>query len=305
MLQWIAEGSLMWRRRALLLLVVGLLMDSTARAETAQLRRTKKESWSESGYQQFRWGMGPGDVEDALHRSDAMLTGKGALQRVRDGRLSEYLISEVVFEIAGYPTEAVRFLFVDDALYAVNIRPRLGEKPRVLQDLAEKREVIPVGFVGRFIYTLPRTRVGTRELQGTPSPDRGRREYEQRVRDLIADRPPGQATEPICLSPDALQVRNDFFSDIEPRLDPVTGDLGTPGIAEWARKLVGTTVRLAGILHCCQHRDPTSIDISRETMEAAVRLARYLLPHAQAALDEDGRRPGDRAGQGTAGMAPG
>ena len=54
---------------------------------------------------------------------------------------------------------------------------------------------------------------------------------------------------------------------IAPRLDPHGGDLGH--ITKWASKLVGTTARIAGLLHAAEHLgDGYRRPIGEETMEA-------------------------------------
>ncbi len=52
---------------------------------------------------------------------------------------------------------------------------------------------------------------------------------------------------------------------------------------DWGGKLAGETLRLAGVLHCVEH-DP-SLCISVATIEAAIEIARYLVPHAEAVLE--------------------
>lgn len=164
-------------------------------------------------------------------------------------------------------------------------------QPWVLRELAEKREVIDVGFAGRFLYVLPGSDVGKRPPRGEPMRDRGAVEYERKIRSLLDGRKPGEATTAISMSHAAVDVRDAFHGQVEPRLDPTTGDMGTPGIAEWARKLVGTTVRIAGILHCCEQDHPPAVAIAPETMKAAIDLANYLIQHARAALAEMGTDP--------------
>jgi replicative DNA helicase len=53
------------------------------------------------------------------------------------------------------------------------------------------------------------------------------------------------------LSPGAAERLTQAQEALEPRLDPQGGDLGH--IADWAGKLIGTTARIAGLLHAAEH----------------------------------------------------
>jgi hypothetical protein len=114
---------------------------------------------------------------------------------------------------------------------------------------------------------------------------------ERKIRALLDGREPGQVTEAIRFSPEALAVRDAFHDEVEPRLRAGDGDLAVPGVKEWARKVVGTMARIAGILHCAQEAAPAAVPIARETAEAAVLICRYLVDHARAAFATMGTDP--------------
>jgi len=58
-------------------------------------------------------------------------------------------------------------------------------------------------------------------------------------------------------------------------------------IRDWGSKLVGATVRLAGIIHCVVHveSEPWKKPISVQTLESAIAIGDYLIPHAHAVLE--------------------
>jgi replicative DNA helicase len=75
-----------------------------------------------------------------------------------------------------------------------------------------------------------------------------------------------------------------------PRLAANSGDLAH--LAGWAAKLAGATCRLAALLHLASHlRDGWAHPISSNTFTAAIRLAGYLVEHAQAVFDLMGADP--------------
>jgi len=62
-------------------------------------------------------------------------------------------------------------------------------------------------------------------------------------------------------------------------------------MTDWAGKLVGAVGRTAGILHMALLADtpaPWATPISQGTVENAIRIGRYFIPHAQAAFAEMG-----------------
>ena len=52
---------------------------------------------------------------------------------------------------------------------------------------------------------------------------------------------------------------------------------------DWGAKLAGATLRLAAVLHCVEY-GPTG-EIEGPTLAAAIEIARYLVPHAEAVLN--------------------
>jgi hypothetical protein len=95
------------------------------------------------------------------------------------------------------------------------------------------------------------------------------------------------------LSPDADDALEDFEREMEPKLHPL-GELAH--MADWASKLAGTVIRVAGLLHMATYwRESTPAPwdrpIDRETMDGAIQIGRYLLEHAQAAYGLMGADP--------------
>jgi replicative DNA helicase len=123
-----------------------------------------------------------------------------------------------------------------------------------------------------------------------------RETYAQKVRalqELCPGRADGEEYEPheLRLSPEAECRRLEFEGRLEPRLDP-TADLGH--IADWAGKLAGQVLRIAGILHMADHAgEPAPWDkpIAGETMRRAIAIGHYLIPHALAAFGLMGADP--------------
>jgi hypothetical protein len=75
-----------------------------------------------------------------------------------------------------------------------------------------------------------------------------------------------------------------LFRDWEAEIEAMLGDGGElERMRDWGAKLAGATLRLAAVLHCVEHGRCGSI--GKETIAAAVEIARYLIPHAEAVLN--------------------
>jgi len=82
------------------------------------------------------------------------------------------------------------------------------------------------------------------------------------------------------LSADAAGLLRGWEAEIEEML----GDGGAMEIMrDWGAKLAGATLRLAAVLHCVEHGPAGRIE--GRTIAAAVEIARYLIPHAEAVLN--------------------
>jgi hypothetical protein len=175
----------------------------------------------------------------------------------------------------------------------------LAVQPNILRALGEKPEFRERGLTARFLYSLPQSTIGHRKIRPDAMPDEARQTYSENVKRLAKIDPyannDGEA-EPrlIRLSKDADDYLASFEEELEPMIGP-DGDLSS--IADWGGKLAGAAVRLAGILHLAQHADSFNlngkwpVEVSADIMKNAIKIARYLIPHAQAAYAEMGADP--------------
>lgn len=156
-------------------------------------------------------------------------------------------------------------------------------QPSLLQDIAAKRQMVGRGAVARLLLSVPHDKVGYREITPDLLDEAVIRDYTDTVMGLIIGL--SEWTDPaiITLTPGALKLHTEWRTEIEPRLRRGTGDLES--LREWASKLAGHTIRLAGLLHLAEN--PTrgaQTSISEETMRRGIDLARYYAAHAMAAF---------------------
>ena len=174
-------------------------------------------------------------------------------------------------------------------------------QPSVLVDIADDRANRDRGLVGRFLMVQPESHVGYRPSYRPSVPDAVSASWESLLREIaqrVLNRP-----EPVVLvlSPEAERLFSNWFSFIETRLRPHTGDLRY--CIDWANKAQGHVLRLAAILHVAQGTpDPQlpvhlrsnglpNTAIPFNTMYAACMLWEYCAEHAIHLFDEMGAGP--------------
>lgn len=162
----------------------------------------------------------------------------------------------------------------------------LMTQPKVVSDVLGNPTFRGRGLTARFLYCLPDSSVGERRFQSRPIPEKAYQRYEQRIINMLEDEYP-QRPEIITLSPDASKLLTDFAEEIEPKLKTDYAE-----ISDWAGKLVGNTLRIAGLLcraGVCRApeflNENEHLEVSGGTMADAIRLGRYYLSHSMAVHD--------------------
>jgi hypothetical protein len=149
-------------------------------------------------------------------------------------------------------------------------------QPAVIEGLAENAAFRGRGLLARFLYASPQSWIGQREIAPEPVSDIVREAYRHIVRTL-ADLE-GEIV--LQLDAEASAVLQEWEAEVESML----ADGGQMEIMrDWGAKLAGATLRIAAVLYCVEHGAAGCI--GRPTILAAVEIARYLIPHAEAVLN--------------------
>lgn len=158
----------------------------------------------------------------------------------------------------------------------------LAVQPAVLRKIGETTEKKSRGELERFLYSVPKSNVGSRMISPPRMQDKVKSDYATLVTTLArrAAKPEGRFT----LRPDEegaaefhrIQQKN------EDRLKP-GGMLGDVRVRGWGAKLSGAVARIAGLLHLAmnRHGQPVSAGIFR----AAEVIGDYYAQHALAAFN--------------------
>ena len=155
-------------------------------------------------------------------------------------------------------------------------------QPGVVRNLARMDSARERGLLSRILYFFPAPRAGKRDVLVDPVPEDIRSAYGRMVRrqlDVRIVRDRGEiVAHPLTLSDGAYDRFLAFAESIEPRVGP-GGDLELCG---WGGKLPGQMLRIAALLHLS--RSHMTIPVEPEAVDAAISIAHYLIPHAQAAF---------------------
>ena len=231
----------------------------------------------------------------------AILAPEGDPLRIADGRYSGNGDARLdVLKRAWTGRESIRVdRVVRDGHYIR--RPALTIaiclQPGVLISLRNASSFRGEGVFGRFLWVMPESGIGTR-LTGPNVPaldSDAANEWDTLLRGLLGAGPAdadedGYVPHTLRLAPDALDVLHSWEAEVEEELG-AGGKLS--GIPDWGGKLVGNSVRVAGLLHLARIAADPVADlwgerISRWAMEGAIQLARAFSTHALQIFDSLG-----------------
>lgn len=132
------------------------------------------------------------------------------------------------------------------------------------------------GLNARFLYCNPISTIGTRGYRTKEIPIMVKEEYQRIIYELL--KLPKEEN-PIILKPsiDADNELEKFYNWIEVQLKD-----GLEFMQDWAGKLFGTCLRIAGILHCMEYSNIESgCLVSLDTIKKAIDISKYFLEHAR------------------------
>lgn len=171
----------------------------------------------------------------------------------------------------------------------------LAVQPSVISGIMQNGTFRGRGLTARFLYTVPKSLVGSRSYYTNPIPQEAERSYCELIYNLLDDKlnPTTAAPEIITLAPDADAELCNFATTLEGKLRT-----SLDHISDWAGKLCGAIVRIAGILCRAEKKgchkymcEAEPLAISHETMCNAIKIECYYLKHAQAVYSIMGADP--------------
>ncbi|MFD0957965.1 YfjI family protein [Paenibacillus chungangensis] len=159
-------------------------------------------------------------------------------------------------------------------------------QPAMLNSIPER--LIGRGLMGRFLYTMPSSNMGERDIELKSMPPEVTSRYYDLLTGLLRFNP--QRPIPLLLSPEALELFQNFRKGYEPQLGR-GGELSHEFLRAWCERLPGQLLRIAAAYHAVilnmnDQLESERLDnsISGETMHRALLLSDYFIEHAKAAF---------------------
>ena len=148
-------------------------------------------------------------------------------------------------------------------------------QPIVIKKMTENVVFRSRGLLSRFLYAAPESLIGWREIRPEPVSEEERNAYRWVVR-ALAEIEDGTV---LYLTDEACERFCGWQKEAE-RMMREGNALEV--IRDWGAKLAGATLRLAAVLHCVDNG--ATGQVQQATIEAAIEIAKYLIPHAEAVL---------------------
>jgi hypothetical protein len=156
----------------------------------------------------------------------------------------------------------------------------------VAETLYSRSKLKDHGVLPRILVVFAKWRGGPKRVDIPPISTDVTALYEDKIRSLLnITRPEGQkgvrTWHTIELSPEARAVLLPFEQEVNWRIHE--GHFAN--FESFGEKLIGHAIRLAGIVHLWQHRQPHAHSIGAKAMQAGIELARFYSQHAMAVFD--------------------
>ena len=222
----------------------------------------------------------------------ACFSSEAPLFEIVTGRYSAKGQPNLEAILSGHSGDNIRVNRANGNYYDIRspaIAMALTIQPAVITGHSSERSLSGRGFWARFLFAVPKDRIGTRKVENPPVPAPLRTRYHALVRGLleipiVLDDHGCVFPRTIDLSVEAKRVWIDFAERIEPEL-ATFGALGGT-IQGWGGKLAGAVARIAGLIHFAEnahHEKPWHLEVTPDTMRVATRLGEFFIPHALAA----------------------
>lgn len=161
-------------------------------------------------------------------------------------------------------------------------------QPSVLQGIPE--QFSKRGLLGRFLYSLPKSNIGKRNVEPKLLDTFIENTYHSNVRGLLSLKM--NSSIKLILSKEAYPVFIKFCKSIENRMGDGK-DLSQEAIRAWANKSLGHLLRVMGLLHVAhwvdyrQNKNIQSVpqEIPKEIVERVIVASNYFIEHTKAAFD--------------------
>lgn len=129
-------------------------------------------------------------------------------------------------------------------------------QPSAFEKVISNPEFLGRGFVQRFLFSFPESRAGSRSFSSPKIPYKVQRDYDELITRLLSMKSPANMSV-VSANKGAYNLFKDYFDYIEERLKQ-GGQFEY--MKEWANKQFARCLKIAGILHLCEHTADELLD---------------------------------------------
>jgi 5S rRNA maturation endonuclease (ribonuclease M5) len=215
----------------------------------------------------------------------AILSAEGGIFEIMAGRYSQNGTCNIDTFLKGHSGDMLRVDRIGRSSEHIKepaLTIGLAIQPDVLNGIMRNSNFRGRGLTARFLFSMPTSKIGYRNIESQPVSEEIKMMYSNCIRKLL-EIDMNERANILALSHEALTLSNEFAKRLEPKL---VDDLEF--ISDWAGKLHGAILRIAGILHISQHvleKSPWEIIVSSDTMSKAISIGEYFVEHAKAAFN--------------------
>jgi putative DNA primase/helicase len=163
----------------------------------------------------------------------------------------------------------------------------ISPQPDVLESLSDKPGFRGRGLIARFLYGLPVSPIGFRELTPIPCPSSTENAYAEGITRLLSLVPP--TDEAGCWRPWQLRFSAQAYGQWKDFQRSVEVQMREGGklyhLKDWGSKLPGAAARVAGALHCVVTNPTESAVIDVDTVDRTLSIVTPLIDHALAVFN--------------------
>ena len=202
-----------------------------------------------------------------------ILSPEGGIFDVISGMYSNSITNLNIF-LSGYDGEPVKIdrKYGSVALHRPLLTFGICAQPQVLNNVINNPQFSGKGLTQRFLFCIPDSMIGHRKLIQDVNGSSVTRAYSDLITKLL--NMPRSDECRLELSCKAVDLLTEFADKIEYQMSD-TGNLAEH--REFFSKILGKALRIAGIIHLCEHTP--SECISGETMQAAIEIVTYFGQH--------------------------
>ncbi len=217
----------------------------------------------------------------------ALISSEGGIFDTLSGRYTKTVNIDVMLK--GYSGDTIRVDRVgreSETVMNPMLTVFLMAQQKVISEVLGNAVFRGRGLTARFLYSMPTSTVGRRSFMSRPAPAAVSMYYEQIMTNMLKEEI-SAVPRVITLTEEARLILKGFADEIEPKIMKEYAE-----ISDWVGKLVGNTLRIAGLLcragvYNMEDFLPSNeqLVVGGDTMAKAVKLGRYFLSHALAVYD--------------------